>query len=167
MSRGVTESHPPNGVTESHPLNESEREPSADAEGAADSPGRDEQGSDDRVDALCAQLATHVVEVAGGSPPGYGKAWRRECRLMLDKDGWTVEQVAFAIRWLAGPTKDAIFWKTNVLSMPTLREKMRVISAAIKAEKEARQRPGRAAQGQQNAADFREAARRMREAGIE
>lgn len=151
-------------------LDTDEREPSPDGEGAAGSPGRDEEGADERVDALCAQLATHVVEVAGGSRPGYGKAWRRECRLMLEKDGWTVDQVSFAIRWLAGPTKDAIFWKTNVLSMPTLREKMRVISAAIRAEKEARGRPGsaaeRTAQGQQNADDFREAARRMREVGL-
>jgi hypothetical protein len=67
---------------------------------------------------LCNHLADRVEE-NGSKRPGIGKGWYRACRLLLDRDGRTVEQVRKAIDWCQQDT----FWHTNVLSMPTLREK--------------------------------------------
>jgi len=70
------------------------------------------------VEALCDHLADRVE--ANGSPrPTTTKAWRDAARLMLDRDGRTLDQVHRAIDW----SQDHEFWRSNVLSMPKLREK--------------------------------------------
>lgn len=48
-----------------------------------------------------------------------GKSWYAEGRRLIDIDKYTVEQIKFVIRYA---TTDG-FWKTNIMSMPTLRAK--------------------------------------------
>lgn len=47
------------------------------------------------------------------------KAWTDAARLMLDRDGRTVDQVTRCIQWVT----ENEFWRGNILSLPTLREK--------------------------------------------
>jgi hypothetical protein len=69
------------------------------------------------VEQICRHLADRI-EGNGSKRPNITKKWRTEARLLLDKDGRTVEQVVKAIDWC----QDDTFWKANVLSMPKLRE---------------------------------------------
>jgi hypothetical protein len=48
-----------------------------------------------------------------------GRRWRDAARLLLDRDGRDREQVERVIRWSQADD----FWRSNVLSMPKLREK--------------------------------------------
>jgi len=70
------------------------------------------------IEALCTRLAERI-EANGSRRPTITKAWRDACRLMLDRDGRTPEQVSAAIDWCQAND----FWRSNVLSMPKLREK--------------------------------------------
>ncbi|MEV8042411.1 hypothetical protein AB0P02_01020 [Streptomyces griseoluteus] len=77
-----------------------------------DTPGRDD------VEQVCLALAD-AIEANGSRRPAITKTWRREARLLIDKDGRTPEQVLTAIAWCQADN----FWRGNVLSMPKLREK--------------------------------------------
>lgn len=70
------------------------------------------------VDRLCRLLADRI-EGNGSKRPAVGKKWRDSARLMLDKDGHSEQQVAAAINW----SQDHEFWRSNIMSMPKLREK--------------------------------------------
>lgn len=70
------------------------------------------------VEEICRYLADKVV-ANGSRRPRITREWRRQARLLIDKDQRTVEQVKRAIDWSQADP----FWKANVLSMPTLREK--------------------------------------------
>jgi hypothetical protein len=70
------------------------------------------------VERICQHLADRI-EGNGSKRPTIGKAWRDAARLMLDKDGRSEEQVHGAIEWC----QNSDFWRSNVLSMPKLREK--------------------------------------------
>lgn len=70
------------------------------------------------VDRLCTLLAD-LVEANGSKRPTITKRWTDACRLMLDTDGRTEAQAEKAIRWCQADE----FWRANVLSMPTLRDK--------------------------------------------
>lgn len=72
----------------------------------------------DDVERLCARLADRVA-ANGVKRPNPNKQWRDAARLLMDKDGHTEAQVAWVIDWA---TSDD-FWRTNILSMPKLREK--------------------------------------------
>ena len=67
---------------------------------------------------LCDRLADRI-EANGSKRPTVGKRWHRAARLMLDRDGRTVEQVRYLIDW----SQRDEFWRTNILSMSKLREK--------------------------------------------
>ncbi|MEE2040126.1 hypothetical protein Q8791_23185 [Nocardiopsis sp. CT-R113] len=74
----------------------------------------------DDVERVCTHLRQRVIE--GGKPAhrvNITKGWRTSARLLIDRDGVTEEQIIRAIDWVQ---KDA-FWRTNVRSMPKLREK--------------------------------------------
>ena len=97
----------------------------------------DDQGKPDdnprpEVVALCEHLAARVRQ-NGHDVKTVGKLWHRSCRLLLDKDGRTVEQVMAAIDWA---TADP-FWCTNIRSMQTLREKYSTIQAQAKVKRTA------------------------------
>ncbi|WP_371796008.1 hypothetical protein [Streptomyces sp. NBC_01718] len=72
----------------------------------------------DDIERVCDHLADRV-EQNGSKRPTITKAWRTAARLLLDKDGRTEEQVHGAIDWC----QDSDFWRSNVLSLPKLREK--------------------------------------------
>jgi hypothetical protein len=66
---------------------------------------------------LCNRLADAIVANGSKRPP-VGQAWRDSCRLMLDKDGRSEEQVSRAIDWCQADE----FWRGNIMSMPKLRQ---------------------------------------------
>jgi hypothetical protein len=68
------------------------------------------------VERVCRALAD-AVEANGSKRPTITKAWRDSARLLLDKDGRTVEQVLGAIDWCQADE----FWRANVRAMPKLR----------------------------------------------
>lgn len=70
------------------------------------------------VQRLCTHLADRI-ERNGSRRPAITRRWRDAARLMLDADGRTEEQVMRAIDW----SQDHDFWRSNILSMPKLREK--------------------------------------------
>jgi hypothetical protein len=73
---------------------------------------------------LCERLANHIAQNdPDGKKPTYGERWMNACRLLIEKDGRTPEQIAKAIDWCQSDE----FWRANILSMPTLREKYRTL----------------------------------------
>ena len=70
------------------------------------------------VEALCTLLAG-LIEANGSKRPTITKRWRDAARLMLDSDGRALAEAERVIRWSQADG----FWKTNILSMPKLREK--------------------------------------------
>jgi hypothetical protein len=70
------------------------------------------------VEELCRHLADRI-EKNGSKRPTITKTWRDAARRLLDRDGRTIEQVTRAIDWC----QDDEFWRSNILSMPKLREK--------------------------------------------
>lgn len=91
------------------------------------------------VERLCEHLADRIAE-DGSKRPTITKGWRDAARLMIDKDGRTEAEIRQAIDWC----QSHHFWRTNVLSMPTLREKFdRLRKVAIG---EAQRQPSRQAE---------------------
>ena len=74
----------------------------------------------DRIDVeqVCRHLADRI-EANGSKRPTITKTWRDAARRLIDRDGRTVEQITKAIDWC----QDDDFWRSNILSMPKLREK--------------------------------------------
>ena len=70
------------------------------------------------VEAICEHLAD-AIESNGSKRPTITTRWRSAARLMLDKDGRTEDDVHAAIEWAQ---RDE-FWRANILSLPTLRDK--------------------------------------------
>lgn len=70
------------------------------------------------VVALCDLLAG-LIEENGSKRPNVTKAWLDACRLLLEKDDRTKDQVEVIILW----SQRDDFWRANILSMPTLRRK--------------------------------------------
>jgi len=95
------------------------------------------------VQQVCEHLADRIVG-NGCKRPTITKAWREEARLLLDKDGRTVEQVLRCIDWATSNN----FWRKNILSMPTLREKYDRLR--MDAEDERKAPNGRASPAQHN-----------------
>lgn len=89
-----------------------------------------DQNDDERVDVneLCTLLADRV-EQNTGRRPNVTKTWRREARLLLDRDGRTVDQVRAVIDWCQADS----FWRSNVLGMPKLRDKFDQLTLRMKA----------------------------------
>lgn len=70
----------------------------------------------DDIERVCAHLADSV-EGRGVKRPEITKPWRTSARLLIDKDGYTEQQIV----WLIDRTANDEFWRSNVLSMPKLR----------------------------------------------
>lgn len=70
------------------------------------------------VEQLCTLLADRI-ESNGSKRPRITKAWRDSARLMLDRDARDHTEAVQVINW----SQDDDFWRTNILSMPKLREK--------------------------------------------
>jgi hypothetical protein len=74
--------------------------------------------------ALCQRLADLIV-ANGSKRPRITKRWLDEARRLIDLDERTIEQIEKAIDW----SQEDSFWRTNILSMETLRkqyDKMRL-----------------------------------------
>jgi len=69
------------------------------------------------VGRLCEHLADRI-EANGSKRPVIGKRWHDAARLMLDLDGRSEERIHRAIDWC----QDDEFWRSNILSMPKLRQ---------------------------------------------
>jgi hypothetical protein len=70
------------------------------------------------VERICAHLADRI-ESNGSKRPPVTDRWRTAARLMLDRDGRTENEIRGAIDWCQADE----FWRSNILSMPKLREK--------------------------------------------
>ena len=70
------------------------------------------------VDKVCGYLADRI-HGNGSKRPVITQAWRDAGRRLIDRDGRSVEQIIRAIDWC----QDDDFWRSNILSMPKLREK--------------------------------------------
>lgn len=67
---------------------------------------------------LCEHLADRIAS-NGSKRPTITKRWLDAARLMVDRDRREIDKIHKAIDWC----QDDEFWRSNVLSMPTLREK--------------------------------------------
>jgi len=72
----------------------------------------------DDVKAICDHLIA-LMESNGDKAPAVGSKWHDQARLMFDKDG---RQLDSAMRLLSWALNDP-FWKANIRSIPTFREK--------------------------------------------
>jgi hypothetical protein len=112
--------------------------PSSSAPSDADAGGAPVVGIVEHPEArrLCNLLADAIAENTGERPT-VGKRWLDAARLLLDKDGHTPEQVEYLIRWSQADE----FWRTNILSMPKLREKWIQLVAKAKQRHNRRAEP--------------------------
>ena len=70
------------------------------------------------VQGLC-ELLANLIEANGSKRPKINKTWTDSARRMIDLDDREPERAANLIRWSQANT----FWRKNILSMPTFREK--------------------------------------------
>lgn len=123
-SKPHSDSH---GKTHANRNAEKRREESNSSSEIASDPDPDPKSIDDaprpEVVELCGYLAEKVR--ANGHDAKVGKLWHRACRLLIDRDHHTPEQIRKAIDWA---TADP-FWSTNIRSMQTLREKYSTLRA--------------------------------------
>lgn len=80
--------------------------------------GTDVPSRRDDVERLCQHLLARV-RANGAKRARVTEAWRTSARLMLDRDGYTEQQVT----WLIDKATGDEFWRANILSMPKLRDK--------------------------------------------
>ncbi|PBC71530.1 hypothetical protein BX265_6140 [Streptomyces sp. TLI_235] len=83
------------------------------------------------VERVCKHLADKV-EANGSKRPTITDAWRREARLLIDRDERTVEQILKAIDWCQADP----FWRANVRSMAKLRKQYDTLRLKAVAEQE-------------------------------
>jgi hypothetical protein len=69
------------------------------------------------VEKLCTTLAK-LIEGNGVRKPTVTELWRKEARLLLDRDRVTVADALTVITWSQADP----FWKSNILSMPKFRQ---------------------------------------------
>jgi len=70
------------------------------------------------VQGLC-ELLANLIEANGSKRPKINKTWTDSARRMIDLDDREPERAANLIRW----SQANMFWRKNILSMPTFREK--------------------------------------------
>lgn len=82
------------------------------------SPNGEEASTREDVEALCIRLRDRMI-ANGDKPPTITKRWRDEARRLLDIDERPLDKALALIDWA---TADA-FWRANIRSMPTFRDK--------------------------------------------
>jgi len=70
------------------------------------------------VGIICDQLADRI-ERNGSTRPTITTQWRKDARLLIDRDNRTVAEIIKVIEW----SQSDSFWRSNILSMAKLREK--------------------------------------------
>jgi hypothetical protein len=106
--------YPDGGSPEPSEPSENHPEPSNPAPAP---PAQPPESDRPEVDQLCQHLADRI-EANGSKRPTITKRWRTAARLMIDNDHHTADQVRRAIDWCQTDE----FWRTNILSMPKLRQ---------------------------------------------
>lgn len=96
--------------------------------------GKDKPGFRTDVDDLCELLANLIVE-NGSKRPNVSDKWRRECRLLIDRDERTPDHIEIIIRWC----QEDSFWNRNILSMDKLRKQFDRLRLARNEEIEKKQ----------------------------
>lgn len=106
------------GTSSGHPTEVSES-PSATEQNQPTEPTEPTSLAERRedVDHLCDVLAD-LIEANGSIRPKITKAWRDECRRMLDIDGRDPVKAENLMRWCQADP----FWRSNVLSMSKFRD---------------------------------------------
>lgn len=117
-------------VEDPRPKNQDLRKPSSPA---ADAAG----GARPEIDELCQHLIDRLRSNGVTTRLVITQKWRTATRLMLDKDGRSVAQVRNMIDWC----QDDEFWRSNVMSMPTLREQYEQLRLKALASVNGRHRP--------------------------
>jgi hypothetical protein len=69
------------------------------------------------VESLCTHLAG-LIEGNGVKRPTVTDSWRKEARLLLDRDGVSLADALAVAAWSQADS----FWKSNILSVPKLRQ---------------------------------------------
>jgi hypothetical protein len=87
-------------------------------EQAASKPKRKPEPDREDVRHLCTLLADLMVQ-NGCRRPNINEDWKREARLLLDRDGIPLNLAEHVLRWSQADS----FWQANVQSMPTFRAK--------------------------------------------
>lgn len=123
VTDGVTEPGDPpieeggNGVSNAAPSRPVPSRPSSSNEDEPSLRSVNPQPARDDVEQAC-QLLADLIERNGSKRPTITKGWRDAARLMIDTDKIAFESVMGAITW----SQDHHFWRSNILSMPTLRK---------------------------------------------
>lgn len=78
---------------------------------------------------LCKLLAT-AIEANGSKRPTITQTWKREARLLLDRDQRPIKEIRYLIGWA---TQDS-FWQANILSMASFRKKYDTLRLQAKAD---------------------------------
>lgn len=84
------------------------------------------------VDALCDLMIEMLKSNGARTPSKISKQWHDAARLLIDRDGYTPKQVEWVMRWAMNDD----FWRTNILSMPTLRKQFDRLKMRALAEHE-------------------------------
>ncbi|MFE2407028.1 hypothetical protein ACFXDE_01655 [Kitasatospora sp. NPDC059408] len=87
------------------------------------------------VEEACTLLAD-LVAANGTKRPNITKRWRDAARLLIDTDKVSLTDVLGAIRW----SQNDEFWRSNILSMPKLRQKYPQLRLRAQAQQQ-RQQP--------------------------
>lgn len=85
----------------------------------------------DDVDRVCNFLAEWRVRL-GCTRPTITEKWRTEARLMIDKDGRSLDQIRDVTSWSQRHT----FWKSNIQSVPKLREQFDTLRLQMEGQNE-------------------------------
>jgi hypothetical protein len=100
-------------------------------------PRRNLNDGRDDVMRLCDHLAERI-EGNGNKRPKISVEWQDAARLMIDNDKLTEPQIHKAVDWCQSNE----FWRKNVMSMPTLREKYDRLRMDAEDELKAKRRAG-------------------------
>ncbi|MGW2371763.1 hypothetical protein [Kitasatospora sp. NPDC001683] len=85
------------------------------------------------VEEACTLLAD-LIAANGTKRPNITKRWRDAARLMIDADKVALPDVLGAIRW----SQNDEFWRSNILSMPKLRQKYPQLRLRAQAQQQRR-----------------------------
>ena len=97
--------------------NQSKANPETESETESETGKTRNAGYREDVERLCVHLSDRI-EGNGSKRPAISQNWRDAARLMLDNDQRPEQKIHDAIDWC----QDDEFWRTNILSMPTLRK---------------------------------------------
>lgn len=122
--------------------------------------GHSEGHSDSSSEAAVAPIRDDVTRILdlldeeivrnGSKRPGRTKANIDAARLLIDKDGRSVDQIERAIRWCQADP----FWRSNILSMVKLREKYDQLRLAAQRSQQRGPQP-QLSKAARNAAEYR------------